>query len=290
MLDGHRAGGGGQARDHAQRGQQQRRDNRRPETDLETGGRIVRIHPDDGLQQTQQLHGKHDAERARHQGQRNALEDDLREDIARRGADGAADADLRRALLDGDHHDVAHADHAREDGAQAHQPDQEVHPPEEIVHQGEHLLGIDDNQGLLVLGVEEVLPGEDFPHPGLLFGHPDAGFGSRADEVHVGAPVVDLLGQGQGDEHRLVRPAADADVAAAEVHAHDLVEDRTHLDEFSARVTPVREQFVVDAFADHAGLALLQDVGLVDIAAVLDAGLVTVSNSGIICLSRSTSM
>ena len=82
----------------------------------------------------------HEAEVAGDRGQDDRLEHDLGDDRRRRRAERAPDADLLRALLDDDEHDVGDADDAGGQRADADDPDQDADAGEEPVDLAELLL------------------------------------------------------------------------------------------------------------------------------------------------------
>ena len=118
------------------------------------------------FQHLQDEDGKDDAAHARYCGKEDALGDDLGEDDTRCGTDGATDANLGGALLDGDHHDVGHTDGSGQQCADAHEPDEQIHAGEEAVNQPEEHLGIEHHHGFLVGGVDVVGSGYDLSDAG----------------------------------------------------------------------------------------------------------------------------
>ena len=126
-----------------------------------------------------------------------------------------------------------------------------------------------------------MLAGEYLPHPVLQAAHSYALVRGYAQQVDLIAPVVNLLGYGQGDAHGLVGAAVDAHVSGAYVHSYHLVIHWPYLDEAAAGVSSGGEEAVVDALADYAYLAFLQHIGFIDVAAVLYAGLLNLAIVGV---------
>ena len=124
-LDAHGAEGGGKAGQYAQHAEQGYGSDGCPESYLIVGGddAVARVGE---LKHLQDENGKENAAHSRHTGEQNALRDNLPEDVVGRSADGAAYANFRCPLAHRHHHDVAHADGAGQQRADAHEPYEEV--------------------------------------------------------------------------------------------------------------------------------------------------------------------
>ena len=86
-------------------------------------------------------------------------------------AEGLADAEFGGALRDGHQHDVAHADDARQQGAQTDDPDEEVDAAEDEHHVLVTFHAVVDPDGAFVVGREGVFGGQTIAEPLFEFGH-----------------------------------------------------------------------------------------------------------------------
>ncbi len=220
------------------------------------------------LQHLQNENAEDDAAHARDQRQQNALGDNLRENHARRSADGASDANLRGALAHGHHHDVAHTDGTGQQGADTDEPHEEVDTAEEAVEHGEHHLSVDDGERLLVVGRHVVcMPHHltDARHQSL---RPYAGPRHEADHRHAVTAVVGLLHQREGNGQHILAVAADAHGTRGGIDTDNIIVSRVNAYQLARRVTAVGKEVAVNALSEHTYLTMLRQVHSIDIPAV----------------------
>ena len=96
--------------------------------------------------QLEQAHAHHQAEVAGEARDQRRLQQQRAHDLERRRAERLADADLLGALLHRDDHDVADADDAGRQRAQAHEPDEHIDADEQAgdaLHGLGHVEGVD---------------------------------------------------------------------------------------------------------------------------------------------------
>ncbi len=224
---------------------------------------VTRNRQEQAVRQIEEEDAAAQSEEARHRRQHQAFAHDLRNDVERFCAQRPADANLLGTLLDRHHHDVAHANDARQERAHADNPNQDVDAEEKVEEGGEHLGEVDHHQRLRVVwgnvvGLEDDLLGlrDDSVH---IVARQDAG---RHQENLI-AQVHALLQRAEGDEDALGGAPVDADVRRFRLgHAHHLVVEPVHADVFPARVAALEER-LVDILADDAHLAPLVLVDLV---------------------------
>ena len=204
-----------------------------------------------------------EANHASHSCQHKALAHDLRDDVAWAGTDGAPHSDLSRAFLDRHHHNVTDADHAGQQRAHAHEPDQRVDTGEEHGERGELFGEVDHHHGLLVGRGDAVLPAENAGDvvDDALYGYVFIGGGGQ--EVDHVALVQRLLHGGEGQEDALLRPSSDVHPCPFTYHADDLIVDAVDADVPAAGVL-VAEEGLVDARADEAYFAFFAGIDLVE--------------------------
>ena len=100
-----------------------------------------------------------------------------------------------------------------------------------------------------------------------------AGLTRHRDDVHLITQIISPLHQCQRDDNALLTAAVDAHVARTIIHTYHLVIGRIDTDELSAGIASLWEKRLIYFLADNTYLTRLGDVHLVEIAAIIEAGL-----------------
>ena len=131
-FDAHSTGSRGKTSENAHGAYHKSGKERCPETYLEVSSNdaILRITQ---FKHLENHDAKENATHTCHEGQHNALGDDLRQYHPRRSTNGTADTYLGGALTHGHHHDIRHTDGTCQQRSQTYEPDKEVNTLEEVV-------------------------------------------------------------------------------------------------------------------------------------------------------------
>jgi hypothetical protein len=203
------------------------------------------------------------------EGEDEAFDEELGEDVAAPGAEGLHEADLSGALGDGDQHDVHDADTADGEGHGSDDAEKDLKGEGE----GDHLFavfdGVPDGEGFFVFGVEVVTLGEDGAD-GLDGAEVDVGGGGLEDDG-VG---VALLAEGahgvEGDEDVFVVGAVVGGVLDFVAEDADDGEGLAFdLDDFADGRVAV-EELLGGVGAEDDDLAVVGEVGGLEEAALVD--------------------
>ena len=100
-----------------------------------------------------------------------------------------------------------------------------------------------------------------------------AGTAREADDVYLVTEVIGLLHERDGQDDALLCRTVDVHVAGTVVHADNTVVERVDAYELSAGIAATGKERLIDLLAEHAYLAVLCHVHRVDIAAIVEAGL-----------------
>jgi len=192
--------------------------------------------------QLQYHHRENDARHARYADKRDALGDDLGENIARRCPDGAPYSYLGGAFFHRHHHDVAHADGPCQQRADAYKPRQEVYSVEQIVHHTEECFHIKGRQGLFVGRVYMVCTCQHRAYLGYNLAHLVTLMGRKTQQVDGVAHSKSVSHHVYRHNNRLLCITINVEFPRTIIHAYHLKEHRTYTDFLAARVSALREK------------------------------------------------
>ena len=145
----------------------------------------------------------------------------------------------------------------------------------------EEHFGIEDHSPLLVCRINRVGTGYRLTDAVSKFRHDNSLAASNGNQVDSVAAAVGLLheSQGQGDARSCLAAKADAFTHIV-IYTNNLVIDVVNADALAAGVTAAREQFLVGLLLNDAYLAVVTDIGLIDVSAVVHFRLVDTAEVG----------
>ena len=214
--------------------------------------------------------GEENAAHASYGCEQDALTNDLREDAARCGSDGASNSYLDGSLFDGDHHDVRNTNGSGKKGAYTDKPDEEVDATKETVEHSEHHLGIEDGDGLFVVGVYVVASCKHLLDARGNGAHSDTGTCCSTDEVDVITEVIGLLHERDGNDDALLSRTIDIHISVVVIHTYHAIIGGVDADELPTWVATSWEERLVDFLSDDADLSALCHIEIVEETAIID--------------------
>ena len=118
-----------------------------------------------------------------------------------------------------------------------------------------------------------VLACDDTTDAAAEFAEYHTGTTCETDDVYLVTEVIGLLHERDGQDDTLLSRTVDVHITGTVVHTDDTVVERVDAYELSAGIAATGKERLIDLLAEHAYLAVLCHVHRVDIAAIVEAGL-----------------